>query len=478
MPLDKFLKKSAFGSFINGAFRIDTHSKSSHLKSPVIGKKWKTLFPARRGDVQDAIVSAQNSFRSWKKIPPPRRADLLRAFSEIMLENKHLLAEVMTLEMGKCIQDGYAEVEYAASYFKWFAGEAERIFGITLPSNSAEKVLSIFQEPIGVCAFITPWNFPLAMGARKIAAALAAGCTAIIKPSEECPISMLSLAYLFKSLKLPDGVFNVLVGPSKEIGNELLRSPIVKKISFTGSVEVGKYLYRSSADTLKKLTLELGGHAPVLVLNDAHLDVAVRETIRAKFRNNGQTCVSPNRLLVQRGIYRPFLDEFVHQVKKLRVGDPFDVKTDMSKILHPASLKKVKEHIKDALDKGAKVELLTNDPYMPAILSGITPAMKIFKEETFGPVIGVTEFNHEMEGLCLANSSPYGLAAYLFTENLKLSHLCVDALEYGIIGLNDGAISCAQASFGGVKSSGFGREGGPNGIREYLVDKYVSVGIV
>ena len=475
MSLNQFIQQERHGSFLNGEFVTPRNRDGIDLISPTTKQKWKTIIPATQEDTKRAIEFADFAFRQWRWIPPPTRSKILQRCADLLMENQQLLAEVMTMEMGKTIREGLKEVEYTSGYFHWFAGEAERIYGVTLHSENAEKRIMILPEPIGVAAMITPWNFPLAMGGRKIAAALAAGCTAIIKPSSECPISTLAIAYLLREAGLPPGAINVVVGPEQEIGEVFLKSPVVRKLAFTGSCEVGRYLYAQSGQTLKKLTMELGGHAPVLIFDDALLDRAVEGTIAAKFRNSGQSCIAANRILVQENIYPKFLEKFVARVKSMRVGDPLDPNTDLSNVIHKTSREKVKSQIEDAVSKGAHIVLQGNDSAYPTILTDVTPKMNIFTEETFGPVAPITRFKTMEEAVSLANDSQYGLASYLFTESLTCGHFVIGALEYGIIGLNDGLPSAPQGSFGGIKNSGFGREGGPSGIKEYLVDKYVSI---
>lgn len=475
MSLHDLFKKEIHQSLIGG---VDVRAKGRGLVeyiSPLTGLAWKKYYLSGEQEAEYAISIAQETYTQWSQVPPPERARYLRKVADILKEHRDLFAEVMAMEMGKPLREGRGEVDYTAAYFSWFAGEAERIYGLSIPSQFPNKNLKIIYEPVGVCAVITPWNFPIAMAARKIAPALAAGCTVVAKPSSETPLSMLLLAHACHQAGIPPGAINVVIGPEKEIGHAFLSSSVIRKLSFTGSTAVGKYLYRESAETLKKLSLELGGHAPLLVFDDADIDKAVAGTLVAKFRNTGQTCVCANRILVQEKIYDAYMERFLVEVKKLKVGNPRDEDTNISVVLHPDSQKKVKEHVKDALDKGAKGLLLSDDTYRPQVISGVTPAMKIFREETFGPVAAVTKFASFEEGISLANASEYGLASYVFTETMKTANAAVSKLEYGIIGVNDGLPSTAQASFGGVKNSGIGREGGPTGLREYLVEKYVSI---
>lgn len=422
-----------------------------------------------------AIQLAEKTFLDWRSVPAPQRAKLLRQAGDLMLERKELLAKSMTKEMGKTMTEAGREVDYAAGYFSWFAGEAERIYGLTIPPSVPNKELLISYDPIGVCGLITPWNFPLAIPTRKVAAALAAGCTVVAKPASETVETFKLLAQLCLDAGIPAGAVNVVSGSEQEIGKTLLESPIIRKLSFTGSTEVGKYLYQQAGKTLKKLTLELGGLAPLIVFDDAPIDATVKDVINAKIRNNAQSCVAPNRLLVQESIYEAFVEKLTAEVAKLKVGDPFDSQTDLSIKLHPASVEKSLNQIQEALEKGARQTFRSTVLPSFAVLRDVTPAMLIFQEETFGPVFAVATFKQFDEAIKIANNTPFGLAAYLFTTNLERTFKAVRQLEYGIIGVNDPIPSAPQASFGGMKHSGFGREGGPNGIDEYLVEKYISL---
>lgn len=472
--LTDYFEQECCYSWINGREVAGQNHLPVKMISPVTEQYWKKVFPIGSAETVQAIAVAHTAYCHWRDTPPPVRARLLRTIADLMIEHKDLLAKAITMEMGKPIRESREEILYGAGYFSWFAGEAERIYGIVIPSQFPQKKLEVVYEPVGICGLITPWNFPIAMPARKMAAALAAGCALVIKPSAETPVSLLLLAKICQLAGLPDGVVNVVLGPEQEIGNAFLDSAIIRKISFTGSTSVGMYLYRRSADTMKRLTLELGGHAPVLVFDDAAIDRAVAGILIAKFRNAGQTCIGANRILVQQGIYEPFMEAFVAAVKKLKVGDPFDEETDISRVLHVSAREKVNRHIEDALDKGAEAILMSAQPHQPKILSGITSSMKIFSEETFGPVAPITKFQSLDQAIGFANSTEYGLSAYLFSSSMQRAREAACRLEYGMIGINDGAISTPQASFGGVKHSGFGREGGPSGIYEYLSEKYIS----
>lgn len=473
MSLESLLDQPEIGFFINGDFRKS--KQKIDLISPLKSNPWKSLYTAQKEEANQAIQAAADAFSTWQQLPAPSRGEFLRKIGDAIIENRKTFAHIMTIEMGKAISQSSKEIDYAAGYFHWFAGEAERLYGMTIPSQYENKQLMIQPVPIGVCGIITPWNFPIAMAARKIAPALAAGCTVVCKPSPESPVSLLLLGEICRNIHLPKGVVNILAGPEKEIGQALLDSHLVKKVSFTGSTEVGRYLYRNSAATLKKLTLELGGHAPFLVFNDANLDKAITGSLVAKFRNNGQSCIAANRFLVQEEIYDAFAKKFIAATAALKVGDPLSPETDISTVLHPASKAKVQKHIDDALKQGAKAGLLGKNIYEPTVLLDITPEMLLFKEETFGPLAGLTKFKTGEDGIRLANQTEYGLAAYAYTESLSRAHALTEQLDFGIITLNDGLPSTPQASFGGMKNSGFGREGGPTGLREYLTEKYITI---
>lgn len=468
--MEMLRSKVDVSSYINNSFMPLEQTPIQILNSPVLKTPWLKVTPATQQTVIHAIDSADEAMREWRTVTAFGRGKILRAVAQQIRQNRTFLAEIMTLEIGKPIRESETEVEYAAGYFDWYASEGERVHGLIMPSRHSQKRLSIQYSPVGVCGLITPWNFPLAIPGRKVAAALAAGCTVVLKPSPECPMSSLALGYLAAEAGLPPGALNVVVGDEEIIGEVFLNSTKIRKLSFTGSCEIGKLLYRRSAETLKKLTMELGGHAPLIVFEDANLDQAVKETISAKFRNSGQTCVAPNRLFVQEKIYDAYLDKLVSAVQALKVGDPMDPSTEISNVLHPSAEKKFKEHCNDAIQKGARRYL----EGVPAILGDINPQMKVYHEETFAPLLPIIRFKEESEVVQKANDTEFGLAAYVFTQNLARADRVVAQLEYGLIGLNDGMPSSPESSFGGIKGSGFGREGGPNGLHDYLVEKCVS----
>ncbi len=447
------------------------------LVSPATGEPWKQIYYGTASTAQWAIDTAQKALIRWKATSSADRAQHLRRVAEILIDNADALAHVMALEMGKPIREGRSEVDYSAGFFTWFAEQIEQVTETSIPSPTPNKHLSLQHEPVGVSALITPWNFPLAMPARKLAAALAAGCSVVIKPSLISPVSAVLLARACAAAGIPPGVVNVIFGDDEALGQVLTSSPIVRKLSFTGSVPVGTLLYSRCAATMKKLTLELGGHAPLLVFDDADLDLAVEGTVTGKFRNNGQTCICPNRILVQESIYDLFRDRLYSRIKILVVGDPFEEATDVSNVLHEASQIKMRLHIEDAVAKGAKLLEIDDAPYTPKLLDGVTTDMQIFQEETFGPLAGLSRFKTEEEAIRLANNSEYGLASYVFTGDKARAERCSKQLEYGIVGVNDGVPSAPQASFGGIKKSGLGREGGPTGIYEYLNEKYISTAL-
>jgi succinate-semialdehyde dehydrogenase / glutarate-semialdehyde dehydrogenase len=407
---------------------------------------------------------------------------LLERWHDLMIEHLEDLALLLTLEQGKPLAESRGEIRYGASFVKWFAEEARRIGGTTIPSPTADRRILVLKEAVGVCAIITPWNFPNAMITRKVAPALAAGCTVVIKPSEFTPFSALALGVLAERAGIPAGVINIVTGMPAEIGNELMANETVRKISFTGSTRVGSLLMRGAADSIKRLSLELGGNAPFIVFDDADLDIAVEGVIASKFRNGGQTCVCANRILVQAGIYDAFADKLGQRVAQLRVGRGTDEDTDIGPMINEAAIAKIERHVSDATAKGAQVvarseAMPEGGQYArPVVLTNATTEMLLASEETFGPVAPLFRFETDEEALEIANGTPFGLAAYFYTENLKRSWRVAEALEFGMVGLNTGLISTEVAPFGGVKQSGLGREGSQVGIEEYLETKALHIG--
>ncbi|MFE7062560.1 NAD-dependent succinate-semialdehyde dehydrogenase [Sutcliffiella sp. NPDC057660] len=431
--------------------------------------------------LEQAIDNASVAFQSWRKKTAYERAELMGKWYQLLDENKKSIAETLTKEQGKPFKEALGEVMYANNFVDWYKEEAKRIYGETMPSTQENKRILIQKQPVGVVAAITPWNFPAAMITRKVAPALAAGCTVIVKPASQTPLTALLLAKYAHEAGIPKGVIQVVTGKSSLIGETLMKSNKVKKLTFTGSTEVGKTLMKMASDTVKKLSLELGGHAPFIVFEDADLEKAAKGLIQSKYRNAGQTCICANRIYVHEEVADSFTSIFVEEVSKLKVGDGLERGIDIGPLIDRDALEKVQEHIEDAKRKGAKVsfggEVMEKTFMEPTVVTNVKDDMICMQEETFGPLAPISTFKEETEVLERANTSPYGLAAYVYTENLGRMYRVTEALEYGIIGVNDGAPSTAQAPFGGLKESGIGREGGHHGLEEYLEVKYVSIGI-
>ncbi|MEN0099828.1 MAG: NAD-dependent succinate-semialdehyde dehydrogenase [Brucella pseudogrignonensis] len=433
-------------------------------------------------ETRAAIDAAAEAFKLWKKKTHAERAALLERWFALMIEHEQDLALLLTLEQGKPLNEALGEIRYGASFVKWFAEEARRIDGGSIPSPTADRRILVLKEAVGVCAIITPWNFPNAMITRKVAPALAAGCTVVIKPSEFTPFSALALGVLAERAGIPAGVINIVTGMPTEIGNELMANETVRKISFTGSTRVGSLLMKGAADSIKRLSLELGGNAPFIVFDDADLDQAVEGAIASKFRNGGQTCVCSNRILVQAGIYEAFAAKLSARVAKMKVGVGTEDGVAIGPMINHAAIEKIERHVSDALGRGAKIlgqseSIPEGRQYArPIVLGDATTDMLLASEETFGPVAPLFRFETEDEAIEIANGTPFGLAAYFFTENLKRSWRVAEALEFGMVGLNTGLISTEVAPFGGVKQSGLGREGSKLGIEEYLEVKTLHVG--
>jgi succinate-semialdehyde dehydrogenase/glutarate-semialdehyde dehydrogenase len=460
------------------------HSSSAtfSVTSPASGELLGRAANCGVDEAKAAIDIAWEAFASWRQVTPFERGEVLRRWTQLMLEHREELAQLMSSEMGKTIREARGEAGYAASFADWYAEEGKRTYGSWIPSHAAGKRLLSVRQPVGPVYAVTPWNFPAAMITRKAAPALAAGCTMILKPAEQTPFTALRLAELWIQAGGPPGTLQVLPTldpvPLTEV---MMRDARIRKVTFTGSTEVGRILYRQSAETIKKISLELGGHAPYLVFNDADLDKAVREVTACKFRNNGQTCVCTNRVYVQEGIHDAFVERFAAAVRSLNLGDPFDESTDIGPLVDEAGMAKVEAHVGDAVAQGARVVVGGSRReglfYLPTLITGVKAGMKLLEEETFGPVAPVLSFATEEEGIRLANATPFGLAAYLYTQDLARALRVSEALDYGIVGVNDGIPAAAHVPFGGVKQSGIGREGGPWGIEEYLETKYISLGI-
>ncbi|WP_251977991.1 NAD-dependent succinate-semialdehyde dehydrogenase [Salinicola avicenniae] len=449
------------------------------LRSPASGEVIAEIADCGSEQAKLAADNAQRGFESWRQTTAFERATLLKAWHRAMLEAKDVLALTMAREMGKPISEARGEVDYAASFLEWYAEQAKRIDGDILPAQHREKRLSVLRQPVGPVLAITPWNFPAAMITRKVAPGLAAGCSVIVKPAEQTPVTAILLAQLWQQVGGPAEVFQVITAERPaEISDLLMADARIRKVTFTGSTPVGKHLYAKSAATMKRMSLELGGHAPFLVFDDADIDAAVAEVMASKFRNGGQTCVCTNRVYVQRGIFEAFAERLAAAADALRVGQPEDEATQVGPLVSQAGRDKAQSHIDDALAQGARRLTAARDLegffVAPTVLADVTPAMQIMQEETFGPVAPLVVFDDEAEAVAAANDTPFGLAAYLWTRNLGRAHRVSEALDYGIVGVNDGAPSVPQAPFGGVKDSGIGREGGRYGIDEYLDTKFVS----
>ncbi|WP_307408100.1 NAD-dependent succinate-semialdehyde dehydrogenase [Neobacillus ginsengisoli] len=435
-------------------------------------------------EAEQAVDSASKAFKTWSKKTADERYQLLMKWFYLIEESKHEIAKIMTIEQGKPLKEALGEVQYANGFISWYAEEGKRIYGETIPASHPNKRILVRKEPVGVIAAITPWNFPAAMITRKVAPALAAGCTAVIKPANQTPLTALKMAELAHKAGIPNGVLNVITGRSSEIGDVWLKDPRVTKITFTGSTEVGKTLMRGAAENVKKVSLELGGNAPFIVMEDANLEKAAVGLIQSKFRNAGQTCICTNRVYVQETVAEQFIQLFQLELEKLKVGDGLEEGTDIGPLIDKAAYKKVEGLVNDALKKGGKVTYSGLKPsvengyfYAPTILTNVNDDMKCMKDEIFGPLAPISTFKTEEEVIERANDSCYGLAAYVYTENLSRSFRITEQLEYGIIGLNDALPSAVQVPFGGYKESGLGREGGHYGIEEFLEVKYISIGL-
>src|SRR5690625_1862627 len=468
--------------YINGQWTGDNLEKVE-VRNPATGEFVSKVPKGGQNEALHAVEAAANAFEQWSEKTAYDRAKILKGYFDLILEHEQELAEIMTKEMGKPLVEAKGEVHYAASYIEWYAEQAKRIYGETIPTHDANKRLQVWKKPVGVVAAITPWNFPAAMLTRKMGPALAAGCTVVIKPSSDTPLTAIKLVELAEQAGFRKGVINIVIGPSSEIGDTLLSDPRVRKLTFTGSTEVGKILMKQSADTIKKLSLELGGHAPIIILDDADIDKAVAGALGSKFRNAGQTCVCGNRIYVQEGIYDKFAEALAERTKQLRVGDGMEEGVDIGPLINEAAVEKVQSHVDDAVKHGGQVIAGGKRPegkghfFEPTIIKDATPEMLIMNEETFGPVAPLQKFSSIDEAVRLANATPYGLAAYVFTESNAKGTRIIEQLDFGIVGWNDGTPSTAQAPFGGMKQSGLGREGGHQGIDEFLEIQYVSVGI-
>lgn len=469
--------------YINGQWLSADNSETMDVTNPATGDILGSVPIMGVTETRRAIAAADNAWPLWREKTAEQRGSILRRWGELMMENQEDLAQLMTAEQGKPLAESRGEIVYAASFIEWFAEEGRRIYGDTIPQHQADRRILVLKQPIGVCAAITPWNFPSAMITRKAAAALAAGCTMVIKPGEDTPFSALALCELAEQAGIPAGVLNVVTGIPQVIGDEMTSNPTVRKLSFTGSTAVGKLLMRQCADSLKKLSLELGGNAPFIVFDDADLDAAVEGAMASKYRNSGQTCVCANRFLVQDGIYDEFAKKLAESVSQLTVGEGTEEGVTQGPLINQAAVEKVEAHIADAVSKGAKVKLGGSRHarggtfFQPTLLTNISADMQLANEETFGPVAPLFRFTTEEEAISMANDTEFGLAAYFYSRDLGRSWRVSEALEYGMVGVNTGILSTPVAPFGGVKQSGIGREGSRYGIDEYLEMKYVCLGI-
>ena len=468
-------------SFINGLWVDADDGATLEVTNPVNGDVLARVAKVGASETRTAIKAAASAMSVWRAVPAKVRSNILRDWFNLIMAHQEDLARIMTLEQGKIIAESRGEVAYGASYIEWFAEQAKRIEGDVIPGPSPDKRIVCIKQPVGVCAAITPWNFPNAMITRKAAPALAAGCSIVIKPASETPLSALALAELASRAGIPDGVFNVVVGSSTEIGNELTSNPVVRKLSFTGSTEVGKLLEAQCVPTLKKTSMELGGNAPFIVFDDADLDAAVQGALVSKYRNSGQTCVCSNRLLVHNSIADAFTKKLVDAVSTFRLGNGLD-EVDLGPLVNQRAVQDVDALVQSTVAAGATVACgggpspLGGNFYLPTVLTGVTPDMAVFRNEIFGPVAPVTTFETEEEAIALANDTEFGLASYFYTRDIGRVWRVSEKLEYGIVGVNEGIISNEMAPFGGVKESGSGREGSKYGIEDYLEIKYVLMG--
>ena len=468
--------------FIDGRWTLADSGGTLAVHNPATGKTLGVIPNMGAAEARRTIAAAAQALPSWAARTAKDRSIVLRRWFDLILQHQEDLATLMTAEQGKPLAESNGEIGYAASFIEWFAEEGKRLYGDIIPGHQADKRILVLRQPVGVVAAITPWNFPSAMITRKAGPALAAGCTMVLKPATQTPFSALALAELSDRAGVPQGVFNVITGSAAAIGGEMTANPTVRKVTFTGSTEVGKKLMAQCAATIKKLSLELGGNAPFIVFDDADLDAAVQGAIASKYRNTGQTCVCANRLLAQEGVYQEFAKKLTAAVGKLRVGDGLEGATDQGPLIDAKAVAKVEEHVADAVAKGASVALggkrhaLGGTFFEPTILTGVTSGMLVAREETFGPVAPLFKFKTEAEAIAMANDTEFGLAAYLYTRDLARSWRVSEAIQYGIVGLNTGIISTEVAPFGGVKESGIGREGSKYGILDYTEMKYICVG--
>ena len=468
--------------YLNGQWQAADSGAVIDVTNPANGEKLGSIPRMGTDETRRAIEGANKALPAWRARTAKERSAILRRWFELIMANQADLAVIMTAEQGKPLAESRGEIAYAASFIEWFAEEGNRIYGDTIPGYAADKRIVVIKEPIGVCAAITPWNFPAAMITRKAGPALAAGCTMVVKPATATPFSALALAELGERAGIPAGVFSVITGSAAAIGNEMTSNPIVRKLTFTGSTEIGKQLMVQCAATVKKVSLELGGNAPFIVFEDADLDAAVEGAIASKYRNTGQTCVCTNRLIVQDSVYDAFVTKLIAEVAKMGVGDGLTGEVQQGPLIDMAAVEKVEEHIADALSKGATIALggkrhpLGGSFFEPTVITNVTSDMLVAREETFGPLAPIFRFSSDEEAVRMANDTEFGLASYFYSRDIGRVWRVAEALEYGMVGINTGLISTEVAPFGGMKESGIGREGSKYGIEEFIEVKYLCMG--
>ena len=468
--------------YVNGQWADADSGETIEVTNPVDNSVIGTIPRMGAAETRRAIEAAEVAQKEWRKLTGKERATILRKWFNLMMENQEDLAILMTTEQGKPLSESRGEIAYAAAFIEWFAAEGKRIYGDTIPGHTRDTRIIVMKEPIGVTAAITPWNFPAAMITRKAGPALAAGCSMVIKPATSTPYSALAMAELAARAGVPAGVLSVVTGASSAIGAEITSNPIVRKLTFTGSTEVGRQLMAESAQNIKKVSMELGGNAPFMVFDDADLDAAVEGAMASKYRNTGQTCVCANRILVQDGVYDAFTEKLATAVRKLKVSDGMEDGAQQGPLIDMSAVEKIEEHIADAVSKGAKIIVggkrheLGGTFFQPTVLTNVTPDMKVTHEETFGPLAPIFRFGSDDEGIAMANDTEFGLAAYFYASDLRRVWKVSEGLESGIVGVNTGLISTEVAPFGGVKESGVGREGSKYGIEDYIEIKYVCLG--
>lgn len=456
-------------------------SNTFPVSNPFDGSEIAQVADCDRADTQRAIAAAQQAFPAWRDLTAGERSQILKKWYKLQMENVDNLARLLTLEQGKPLAEAKGEIKYGASFVEWFAEEARRVYGDVIPGHGSDKRITVIKQPIGVVGAITPWNFPNAMITRKVAPALAAGCTVVIKPSDLTPLSALALAALAEEAGFPPGVFNVITCKDpRAVGEELTTNPLVKKISFTGSTRVGKLLSKQAADQIKKVSLELGGNAPFIVFEDADIDAAVAGCIASKFRNAGQTCVCTNRILVQQSVQKEFVEKLAQAMTQIKLGNGMEVGVEVGPLINDSAVQKCERLLADAIDKGASLQLggskIDGQFFSPTLVTGLDATMAIFQEEIFGPIAAVYTFETQEEAIALANNTPFGLAAYFYGRDYARIWRVAEALEYGMVGINTGMISTAVAPFGGIKESGLGREGSKYGIDDFVNIKYMCWG--